>query len=66
MTTSQKLPIWLNPQRFWAATRNMNPAQADLLMKKVSDLAERSETEALREFDFIIVGNLGKSGNPSN
>jgi hypothetical protein len=66
MTTSQKIPIWLNPQRFWAATRNMNPAQADSLMKKVSDLAERRETEALREFDFIIVGNLGKSGTPSN
>jgi hypothetical protein len=43
----------------------MNPTQADLLMKKVSDLAERRETEALRQFDFIIVGHLGRTTKPS-
>ncbi len=63
MTSSQKLPtIWLNPQRFWAATRNMNRDQADLLLKQVSELAERHETEALRKYDFIIVGNLRSGG----
>ncbi|HWR16864.1 MAG TPA: hypothetical protein VN577_18700 [Terriglobales bacterium] len=59
MTASEKIPIWLNPPRFWAATQGMKPEQADSLMKKVSELAERRETDALRQFDFIIVGKLG-------
>jgi hypothetical protein len=35
----------------------MKPEQADSLLQKVSDLAERKETDALRQYDFIIVGN---------
>lgn len=50
--------VWLVPQKFWAATRNMQPEQAELLLQKVSELAERKETDALRKYDFIIVGNL--------
>ncbi len=56
--TSEAVRVWLVPQKFWAATRNMKPEQADSLLQRVSDLAERKETEALRQFDFIIVGNL--------
>jgi hypothetical protein len=58
MTASERIPIYLNPQRFWAATRNMKPEQADSLLQRVSELAERRETEALRQYDFIIVGSL--------
>jgi hypothetical protein len=29
-----------------------------MLLQKVSDLAERKETEALKQFDFIVVGSL--------
>ena len=56
--TTESVRVWLVPQKFWAATRNMQPEQADRLLEKVSELAERKETEALRQFDFIIVGNL--------
>jgi hypothetical protein len=55
--TSESVRVWLVPQKFWAATRNMKPEQADSLLQKVSDLAERKETDALRQYDFIIVGN---------
>jgi hypothetical protein len=56
--TSQGVRVWLVPQKFWAATRNMKPEQVDLLLNRVSELAERKETEALRQFDFIIIGDL--------
>jgi hypothetical protein len=55
--TTDSVRVWLVPQKFWAATRNMKPEQADSLLQKVSDLAERKETDALRQYDFIIVGN---------
>jgi len=54
--TTEPVRVWLVPQKFWAATRNMQPEQADSLLQKVSELAERKETDALRQFDFIIVG----------
>ena len=56
--TSEAVRVWLVPQKFWAATRNMKPEQADTLLQRVSELAERKETDALRQYDFIIVGNL--------
>ncbi len=55
--TSESVRVWLVPQKFWAATRNMKPEQADSLLQQVSELAERKETDALRKYDFIIVGN---------
>jgi hypothetical protein len=58
MTTDDRVRVWLVPQKFWAATRDMRPEQADSLLQQVSELAERKETEALRKFDFIIVGSL--------
>ena len=54
--TTEGVRIWLVPQKFWAATQNMKPEQADSLLEKVSELAARKETEALRKFDFIIIG----------
>jgi hypothetical protein len=55
MTASQNLRLWLVPQRFWAVTRHMNEKQADSLMQKVIELAEKKDVEALREYDFVIV-----------
>jgi hypothetical protein len=57
METGDPVRIILLPQKFWAATRNMEPEQAESLFQKVSELAERHETEALRQFDFIVVEN---------
>ena len=52
----ERVRVWFIPQKFWAATRNMKPEQADSLFQRVNDLAERQETDALRQFDFIVVG----------
>jgi len=55
MTSSQDIRLWLVPQRFWAVTRNMDKVQADSLMEKVMELAERRDVEALRKFDFVVI-----------
>ena len=60
-TTEGPIRVWFIPQKFWAATRNMKPEQAESLFQKVSDLAERHETDALRQFDFIVVGKHRES-----
>ena len=55
MTTSQDLRLWLVPQRFWAATRNMDKTQAETLMDKVMELAEKRDVEGLKQFDFVVI-----------
>ncbi len=55
MTSSQDVRLWLVPQRFWAVTRNMDQKQADTLMERVMELAEKRDVEALRQFDFVVV-----------
>jgi len=55
MTSSQDIRLWLVPQRFWAVTRNMDQRQADTLMERVMELAEKRDMEALRQFDFVVV-----------
>jgi len=55
MTSSQDLRVWLIPQRFWAVTRNMDQKQADSLMERVMELAERNDLDALRQFDFVVI-----------
>lgn len=55
MTTSQDVRVWLVPQRFWAVTRNMDKVQADSLMEKVMELAEKRDVEALRQYDFVVI-----------
>jgi hypothetical protein len=55
MTSSQDLRPRLIPQRFWAVTRNMDQRQADTLMERVMELAERHDFDALRQFDFVVI-----------
>ena len=50
-------PIWLNPPKFWAATRNMSRQQVDTLMDTLFFLAEIRNLDALRKFDFIGIGH---------
>ena len=61
MTPSQDLRLWLIPQRFWAVTRNMDKRQADSLMEKVMELAEKHDFEALRQFDFVVIDKNRRS-----
>ena len=55
MTSSQDVRLYLVPQRFWAVTRNMDQTQADNLMDKVMELAEKRDVEALQQFDFVVI-----------
>jgi len=57
MTSLDPEPIWFNPPKFWAATKNMSPQQVDSLMDTLFFLAEIRNLEALRKFDFIGIGN---------
>ncbi len=57
VTTNNPEPIWLNPPKFWAATKDMSPQQVDSLMETLFFLAEIRNLEALRKFDFIGIGH---------
>ena len=57
MTSADPEPIWFNPAKFWAATKDMSPQQVDSLMDTLFFLAEIRNLEALRKFDFIGIGN---------
>jgi hypothetical protein len=56
MTSAELEPIWFNPPKFWAATKNMSPQQVDSLMNTLLLLAESRDLEALRKFEFIGIG----------
>lgn len=47
--------IWLDPPKFWAATKNMPPADVDRLVEELFHLAESRDLESLKRFDFIII-----------
>jgi len=57
MTSAVPEPIWLNPPKFWAATKDMSPQQVDSLMDTLFFLAENRNLDALRKFDFIGIGH---------
>jgi hypothetical protein len=57
MTSTEREPIWFNPPKFWAATKDMSPQQVDSLMETLFFLAEIRNLEALRKFDFIGIGH---------
>ena len=60
MTATERSPIWLNPPKFWAATRDMSSKQVEVLMQELMLLAETRDMEALKRFDFILVRELPK------
>ena len=57
MTSENRERIWFNPPKFWAATKRMSKEDADQLMDRVVVMAEKRELEALRQYDFVSVGN---------
>lgn len=56
MTLSQGR-IYLNPPRFWAATKNMNEKDIDQLTNKIFRLAAEGRIEELERYDFIFFGH---------
>jgi len=56
MVTSSTDRVWINPPKFWAATKQMSPEEADKLVDKLMSLSEIGDFEALQKFDFIAIG----------
>ncbi|MGA3211158.1 MAG: hypothetical protein ABSD20_07600 [Terriglobales bacterium] len=50
---NEDVAIWLDPPRFWSATRNMSKDEVGGLLDEVMSLAERRDLIALRRYDFI-------------
>lgn len=45
------------PDKFSRATKDMSPEQAADLMAEVEKFAEAGDTQALRKYPFIAIGN---------
>ncbi len=48
--------VWLNPQKFWAATKGMSEQEVGRLIDDLMYLAEMRNFEALERFDYILIG----------
>ncbi|HXZ80944.1 MAG TPA: hypothetical protein VEG30_13525 [Terriglobales bacterium] len=55
--SATRQPIWINPPKFWAATRNMSPDEVGSLMERIEQMAAAGDKEALRKFDFVYLEN---------
>lgn len=49
--------IWFFPDKFWRATKNMPPDEAANLMAEVESYAAAGDTQALRKYPFVVVGD---------
>ena len=58
MVTNQIERVWLVPQRFWSATKEMSVEETERLIEHLMYLSTIHDFESLRKFDFIIVGKL--------
>lgn len=48
--------VWLIPQKFWSATKEMSAEEADQLVERLMSLSAVGDYETLQKFDFIVVG----------
>ena len=58
MVMNQIERVWLVPQRFWSATKEMSVEGTERLIEHLMYLSTIHDFESLRKFDFIIVGKL--------
>lgn len=49
--------IYLNPPRFWAATKNMTTEDVEQLTNEIIHLAAERKIEELEQYDFISFGH---------
>lgn len=54
---NQRERIWFFPNKFWAATKGMEPEAVSRLMEEVEKCAEAKDVEALRKYPFVFVGD---------
>lgn len=57
MTALSQERIYLNPPRFWAATKNMTAEDAEQFVHKILRLATEGRVEELERYDFISIGH---------
>lgn len=57
MMTVSPERIYLNPPRFWAATRNMNEMDVEEFTNEIFRLAAEGRVEELKQYDFISFGH---------
>lgn len=48
--------VWLLPQKFWSATKEMSAEEIERLMERVMGFSAARDFESLQKFDFIVVG----------
>ena len=56
MTANNEQRVWLNPPKFWAATKHMRQEEAEQFLNSLLRMAENREFDRLRQFEFISVG----------
>jgi hypothetical protein len=57
MTTKQTDRVWLVPQKFWSATKQMSLEEKELLVERLMFLSSVRDFDSLRKFDFIVIEN---------
>ena len=57
MTSPAQERIYLNPPRFWAATKHMSDEDTERFANKIFRLAEEGKVEELERYDFISFGH---------
>jgi len=55
--SDQRNRIWFFPHKFWEATKHMPKEEAANLMAEVEGYAASGDTEALRKYPFVFVGD---------
>jgi hypothetical protein len=55
--TNHRERIWFFPDKFWRATKNMPPDEVANLMAEVEGYAAAGDTQALRKYPFVVVGD---------
>ncbi len=56
MMTAAVDRVWLNPQKFWAATKGMTQEEIEQLLDDLMYLAEKRDFQALKRFEYILIG----------
>ena len=65
MLTSHTDRVWLVPQRFWSAIKEMSVEETERLIEHLMFLSEVRDFESLQKFDFIVIGKVKLNRNAS-
>jgi hypothetical protein len=50
--------VWLVPQKFWAATKEMPGEDVEKLVERLMSLSAARDFDSLQKFDFIVIGDV--------